>query len=440
MKYIKREIDKELEGWKSSSKRKPLILRGARQVGKTATVRNLGAKFKYFLELNFEEDKEACKLFSGNVSTNDICENLSALYGVPVKDNQTLLFLDEIQACPEAIQYLRFFYEKRPHLHVISAGSLLEFVLQQIPTLGVGRLSSLFMYPMSFDEFLLAMGEELIFQKKTASFRNPLPEPIHKKLLELLKKFILVGGMPEAVAYYVEKSDFTGAREILDDLATTYYDDFSKYKKRAPLLRIRNVFESVISQVGRKFVYSRTHLPYRQVRDCLDLLILSGLVIPVEHSSANGLPLGAEANPRKTKLLVVDTGLYLRLLGLDIKDFLIPDTDWLVNRGEVAELFTGLEVVKYSFLHSAPRLYYWHREKKNSSAEVDYLLVQKGRIMPVEVKSGLRGKMKSLFIFLKEKSLNRGIRLSLENYTSYQAIDVYPLYAVSSIVKQAQVN
>ena len=437
MRYFKREIDKELEKWRLSSGHKPLILRGARQVGKTATARNLGKKFRYFLELNFEENEELCALFSKSTSVDDICENLSALYKVPIKDKETLLFLDEIQACPEAIQYLRFFYEKRPHLHIISAGSLLEFALRQVPTLGVGRLSSLFMYPMSFDEFLLAMEEEpILHKKKTASCRNPLPAPVHKRLLGLLKKFILVGGMPEAVAYYADKRDLSGVREILGDLITTYYDDFAKYKRRVPFLRLRNVFESVVSQMGKKFVYSRTHFSYRQVRDCLDLLILAGLVIPVEHSSANGLPLGAEANPAKFKLLVIDTGLYLQLLGLDIKDFLLPGTNWIVNRGEAAELFAGLEIIKYSFLHSIPKLYYWHREKRNSSAEVDYLLAQEGKIVPIEVKSGLRGRMKSLFIFLKEKTAEKEIRLSLENFSSYQKIDVYPLYAISSIVRK----
>lgn len=435
--YIIREIDKELLAWKESRKRKPILLRGARQVGKTRTAHNLAEQFDYFLEINFESDKSLHALFERNISVLEIIENLSAIYNIQVEPGKTLLFFDEIQACIPALQSLRFFYEKMPGLHIIAAGSLLEFAISELPSFGVGRIRSMFMYSLSFNEFLMAFGEEkLIMIKQNASSTHALSLPVHEKLSGYLMKYLVLGGMPEVVSTYMQTKSFVECRRVMDDLMISFYDDFARYKQRIPANRIREVFDAVIMQACKKFVYTRTHSQanHKQIKEALQLLIFAGLVIPVKHTSANGIPLGAEVNPRKQKMLVFDTGIFLRLLNLDIREMFLSEKFSLINKGNVAEMFVGLEYVKYHSPYQKSELYYWHRESKNSNAEIDYLFTKDGVIIPVEVKAGTKGAMRSMYIFMNEKNLDYGIRLSMENFSSYGKIDVKPLYAIDRLV------
>ncbi len=437
MNYLKRDIDNELIEWKGSENRKPLLLRGARQVGKTESVRILGKRFEYFVEVNFEENKDIHSIFSGNLSPSEICENLSAIYRIPLKKGKTLLFFDEIQSCLPAIQSIRFFYEKMPELHLIAAGSLLEFALSEIPSFGVGRIRSIFMYPFSFNEYLRAINENILLNiKQKANPHKPLVEAVHHKLLNHLKIFLIIGGMPEVVSIYKEKRDLNECRQILDDLLLSYYDDFAKYKKHVPPIRLKTIFNLSTKQVGNKFIYSKNGKAgnIKQTKNALELLIQAGLIIPVVHSAANGLPLGAEANFAKRKMILLDTGLFLRILNLDIGEIILTDEFNTINKGNVAEMFVGLELLKYMSPYKKNELYYWHREAKSSNAEVDYLLVKKNRIIPIEVKSGTKGSMQSMFIFMKDKNIGRGLRVSSEYFSAYKNIQVYPLYAIDNIV------
>jgi len=432
--YLKRGFDTELLSWSKESSRKPLLLRGARQVGKSSSVRELGKHFEFFLEVNFEEQRNVHSLFEGDLSPQTLCENLSIMYNVPVKEGRTLLFFDEIQACVPAISALRFFYEKLPGLHLIAAGSLLEFVFRDLPSFGVGRIRSLFIYPFSFNEFLSACGEDLLVNAKIkASVDFPLPDVIHRKLIFYLKKFLILGGMPEVVARYNEGNNIAECQRILDDLIISLKADFAKYRKRVPMLRITEVFESAVQQVGNKFKYARvvSESNHKQIKEALDLLIMAGLIIPVTHSSANGIPLGAEADIKMRKMLIFDTGVFQRLLGLNIQEVLFEEGFDPVNKGNIAELFVGLEILKASSCYQQRDLFYWHRESLNSNAELDYLIQKNQVIIPVEVKSGTRGSMQSLFLFLKEKGMPFGIRFSLENFSKYSQIMSYPLYSVS---------
>lgn len=432
--YLNRKIDNELSVWSRDSNRKPLLVRGARQVGKTASVRKLAEQFEHFIEINFEEQKQVHQLFSGDISPGEICENLSILYNIPVVEGKTLLFFDEIQSCLPAISSLRFFYEKLPAVHLVAAGSLLEFAFEEIPSFGVGRVRSFFMHPFSFDEFLLACGEELLLKaKQNASIQNPLSLPLHQKLLKYLKRFMVLGGMPEVMVNFVKYKDVTMCQRTLNDLTLSLKDDFAKYKKRVPASRISEIFESIVQQSGGKFVYSKaiTQANHRQIKEAVDLLVKAGLVIPVTHTSANGLPLGAESNVKKRKLLIFDTGIFQCLLGLNISDFIFSDDFQLINKGSLAEQFVGLEILKASSCYSQTNLYYWHREALNSNAEVDYVIHKLDNIIPVEVKSGTKGSMRSMYLFLDEKKRNTGCRFSLEPYTSYNKIVTCPLYAVS---------
>jgi len=434
--YIKRHIDRELNKWKVSKKRKPILLRGARQIGKTESVVELGKNFKYFLKIDLEETPEVHKIFTTDLSPQRICEELSLFYSVPIIEGETLVFFDEIQQCIPAIQSLRYFYEKMPNLHVIAAGSLLEFALEDIASYGVGRIRSLYMYPMSFDEFLLAQNEEALLKKKRKSSPlNPISEVLHLKLIQYFKKFLVIGGMPEVVSTYITTRDFNQCQLVLDDLVYSFQDDFAKYKNSVPTSRLREVFDSVIQQTGQKFVFTKAALQsnHKQIKEALSLLIMAGLVIPVKHSAANGLPLGAESNPRKQKMMIFDTGILQRILQLELNSVVLSDDFDTINKGNIAELFVGLEMQKYQSPYHRNELFYWHREAKNSNAEVDFLYIKKGEIFPVEVKSGKSGSMRSMYIFLDEKKKKKGFRISLENFAAYDKVDVYPLYAVSCL-------
>jgi predicted AAA+ superfamily ATPase len=434
--YLPRNIDIKLSLWRQEKEGKPLLIRGARQVGKSTAIRELSKQFDYFLEVNFEEQRQVHKLFEGDLDPAILCENLSVLYNIPIVPGKTLVFFDEIQACIPAISSLRFFYEKYPELHIIAAGSLLEFALAEIPSFGVGRIRSLFVYPLSFDEYLVGIGEKLLFEaKKNATLEKPLAEPLHQKLLGHVKRFLVIGGMPEVIASYVKNSNINQCGLILDDLIISLKADFTKYKKQVPFLRISEVFDSVIQQSGNKFTYAKaaTEANHKQVKEAVDLLIMAGLVLTVTHTAANGLPLGAEANPKKRKMLLLDTGIFQRLLGLNISEILFEDDFDIINKGAIAEQFVGLELLKNSSCYRQENLYFWHREAKSSNAEVDYVIQQNETILPIEVKSGKKGSMQSLFLFLSEKKTSYGIRFSLENYSSYENIKVLPIYSVSEL-------
>lgn len=412
------------------------MLRGARQVGKSSSVRELSRKFDYFLEVNFEENKDIHGLFTGNLAPENICKNLSLIYDTPVIPGKTLVFFDEIQACIPAISSLRFFYEKIPDLHLISAGSLLEFALEELPSFGVGRIRSLFLYPMSFKEFLMANElQPLLSAIEEANVNFPLSEPVHKKIIALLKEFLIIGGMPEVVAKYIENGDLRECQAVLDDLIISLQADFTKYKYRIPSIRVRKVFESIAYQAGKKFVYANAvdDANSKQIHEVVEILILAHLVIPVTHTSANGLPLGAESNSKKLKLMLLDTGVTQRILNLQLSDILLSNDFEAVNKGSIAEQFAGLELVKNTSHYQAPQLYYWHREARNSNAEVDYIIQMGNKIIPLEVKSGIKGKMHSLRLFLSEKKTSYGYRTSLENYGKYDNILVMPLYALSNL-------
>ena len=435
---MKRNIFKQLLNWKESAERKVILLRGARQVGKTFTVRELGKTFANYVEVNFEIDSDVSLFFNQNLDPVRICQELSAFYGKPILENETLLFFDEIQACPRAISSLRFFYENKPGLHVIAAGSLLEFALAELPSFGVGRIRSIFMYPMSFQEFLIAnQMEQYVELIKNASCDQPLNPVFHEKLTDYFRKFLLTGGMPEVVRQLVENKSLYDALNVLSDLALSIHDDFSKYHKRVPESRIREVFASIVKQAGAKFVYSNVVVKasHPQIKETLELLIMAGLAFPVYHTSANGFPLAAQMDPKKFKILLYDTGIFQHILGLNIREYLVVEEMDMVNKGSLAEIYAGLELIKASSFLEKPQLFYWHRQERSSNAEVDYVIRQGHEIVPVEIKSGYSGKMQSMRLFMKEKNLNRGIRCSLENFGRDGNIEIVPLYAISTLIR-----
>ena len=453
--YYERIIDRYLSEWATRPIHKPILLRGARQVGKSTAVRHLGESFKYYVEINLEKQSNYIDLFKKDLDVTRIVPQMAAMCGTPIVPNETLLFIDEIQESQEAIMALRYFKEDMPNLHVIAAGSLLEFVLDEIPTFGVGRIHSMYMFPMTFDEFLLANGEQLLLDERgQANIDAPLPTPLHEKLIGLMRTFMLVGGMPESVVKWVQTHDFLQCQEVQDDIITGYEADFPKYKKKVDPQLLIATMKSAATQATKKFVYSRVPGEYKtaEVKKALDLLIKAGVLVPVTHSSGNGLPLGDEADESIRKILLLDTGLMLRLLNMTMGDtsaitaqILTATAADLVNKGPMAEMLAGLELLHYLTPNLHHDLYYWVRQAKNSTAEIDYLLSRDMKVLPFEVKAGVQGGMKSLWDFMREKKLDQAVRCSLENFGKFDYIDaeaegavrhveVYPLYALSQFV------
>lgn len=451
--YCKRLIDSYLSEWASRSVHKPLLLRGARQVGKSTAVRNFSLQFENYVEINFERNPEYKPLFQPNIEVPRILSQISAMCGKPIQAGKTLLFLDEVQLCPEAVMSLRFFREEMPALHVIAAGSLLEFALEELPTFGVGRIHSMFMSPMTFDEFLEACGENLLLEARNrSSFSQPLPQPLHDKLVALMRTYMLVGGMPEVVAKWVATQDYLQCQEVQDDLLTSYEDDFPKYRRKVDPVLLRLVLRSAAVQATRKFVCAQiSGYKTAEVKKALEMLVQAGLLVPVTHSDASGLPLGSGANYSYQKMLLLDSGLMLRLLSMTMggttavtTQILTSSAADLVNKGPVTELIAGLELLRYQSPNVRHDLFYWLRQAKNSQAEVDYLTTRLHTVLPLEVKAGVQGGMKSLWQFMREKKLTTAVRCSLENFGAFDYADpedspnvrhvlICPLYALSML-------
>lgn len=432
---MRRYIEQELLLWQKEPDRKVLLVRGARQVGKTYSIRQWGAAFDHFLEVNFEESAEIHTFFDGSLDPGPINEKLAAYFGIPIVPGKTLLFFDEIQACPNAIRALRFYHEKIPSLHVIAAGSMLEFALSEIPSFGVGRIANLFMYPLSFAEFLWATGDEKLEAIiRIGDSTHPIDPTLHKVLLEKFRIYQVIGGMPAVVKSYLSQKDLLACQKILDELISTLQDDFAKYKHRAPVIKLQEVFHSIAHQTGAKFKYASVAAGEATYgyKNALELLVRAGLIYKIHHTDARGIPLGAQIDQKKFKAILFDLGIHQRLLGLSLSEQMIQNPAGLIQKGGLAEVFVGLEWIAHSPSGIRPQLFYWHRESRGSNAEVDYIAQHGSRIIPVEVKAGTKGQMQSLFLFLKERQLPYGIRFSQENFSRMEMVEVMPIYAVSN--------
>jgi predicted AAA+ superfamily ATPase len=411
-----RNILKDFNIWKSNSSRKPLVIRGGRQVGKTFLIRLFAKEhFNHLVEINFERDPEISTLFASR-DPEKIIRLLELQFNIPIKSGSTLLFLDEIQAVPPVLSTLRYFYEEMPDLHVIAAGSLLEFALEEPAfSMPVGRIEYMHLGPLLFEEFLIAAGKD-----RLADFLNHLslgediPGPIHNQLLGLLKIFLVAGGMPEAVAVYLKNSSWQQCESIKQSLLLTYQDDFSKYKGRVQHQRLVRVFKKLPMLAGQKFKYVNVDRNERSVdlSRALALLCQARVAYKVFHSSSSGVPLGATIDEKKFKALFLDVGLMSTATGLNLLDYEKAEDVMVVNSGSICEQFIGQQLLYSQQSYREPELYYWAREKKNSSAEVDYVIAEGSAIVPIEVKAGKSGTLKSLHMFLREKSLALGVRFN----------------------------
>jgi predicted AAA+ superfamily ATPase len=413
---MRRLAEKELIAWKDRGGRKPLIVRGARQVGKTYLVEAFGKScFPSVLTVNLEQKEELHPLFS-RMEARHIVQELSLYFNQPVMPGHTLLFLDEIQACPNAIACLRYFHEEMPNLHVVAAGSLLDFNLREFKhSVPVGRIEHLYLNPLTFQEFLMAVGEDALADHLTLyHIGGEIGDAVNVKLLNLLRLYFFVGGMPSAVAAYAERHDLLEAQRILASIAITLQDDFAKYGTRAQQRNMRQVLRYIPRNIGRKVRYVNISRDMRaeELRTALELLELSRIATLVRHTSANGIPLGAEVSESHFKPILLDIGLCNNLCGLSLSDAAALLT---VQEGGLAEQFVGQELHNLGPAFDEHPLFYWHREEKNANAEVDYLWVHESNVIPVEVRAGTSGSLKSLQVFLAEKKRDFAVRLNLDH-------------------------
>ena len=434
---MKRIIDHFLLQWKQDDDRRPLLMQGARQVGKTYSVRQLGTSYPDFVEINLERQPDAPSVFEGDLDPAVICRELSLVARRPIIPGKTLLFLDEIQAVPRAITALRYFYEMLPELHVIAAGSLLDFAIEQVG-IPVGRVQSMYMYPLSFIEYLAADGNGLFIDE----IINHTPEQeispmIHNKLLGLLGEYLALGGVPDSVQRWVDKKDPLGCAKVYSRLLSTYQQDFDKYARKLQIKYVELVFTHIPMQLGRKFKYSLIEGDYRkrELAPALDLLVTAGVAHKVYYSAGQGVPLGAQIDPQDYKVIFLDAGLAQSLLDLDIAQWFLNPQNEIINKGALVEAFVGQELLVYADPQIKNNTYYWHKDAAIGQSEVDYLIQIGATVVPVEVKSGSGRTLKSIQIFLDSHVKSPyGIRFSAQNYSVYDKIYSYPLYAVAKVM------
>lgn len=438
---FKRIIDLHLDNWKADPYRKPLLVRGARQVGKTYAVRRLGQEFKYFVEVNFEKLVAARALFEKDLNPERIIQALSLYLKTPIVPGETLLFFDEVQEAPQAIIALRYFYEEMPSLHVIAAGSLLEFAIEKIGV-PVGRISMLYMYPMSFLEYLIATQDYLMATMILDHPEGmPVEESIHTRILDKLGEYLSIGGMPEVVARWVQTKDPHLSLQVLHEISATYRQDFEKYARKAQVKYLEQLFRQIPHMISKEFSYSEIHGEYRkrELAPALALLEQTNIIHIIRHSSGQGIPIGAEVDFETFKVIYLDIALCQVILGTDISIWFLNPLEGFKNRGDIAEAFVGQELLCYSSPYTKAELHFWKRKEKNSLAEVDYLIQKQEKILPIEVKSSHGNSLRSLHIFLdKHPKCDLAIRFSALNYSVNEKLDSRPLYAVVSLAHESQ--
>lgn len=429
---MKRFIDDELLKWKNSRRRKPLLLRGARQVGKTWSVKAFGKKeFDTLVLADLERNQSLRRLFDKDLTAVQICADLEILLNQKIIPGKTLVFFDEIQACPRAITALRYFYEEMPELHVIAAGSLLEFALKDI-SFPVGRIQFLNLQPLCFAEYLQAIGKDeaasVILQKPC-----PVSLSVHELFCDQLKRYFFIGGMPESVLAYSQTGSFQESFEVQAEICEAYRMDFAKYNPQTDKTCLNTALTHIAQNIGQQIKYSGLGQGYSNptLKKAFELLCMARIIRKISSVDPSRLPLGASASSKVFKALMVDIGLMRFLSGMPV-NIEYQETNLLnIYRGAMAEQFVGQELS----VSQKGDLYYWSRNAKSSTAEVDYVIVNDGRIFPVEVKSGHSGRLRSLHLFLQTyPDCTQGLVFSNRAYEALPESNItfIPLYFVFS--------
>ncbi|MFA5582906.1 MAG: ATP-binding protein [Bacteriovoracaceae bacterium] len=414
---MKRAAEEHLWAWFNKQDRRPLIIRGARQVGKSTLVKLFAQRSGLdLLEINLEK----MRLTSTEKDHFDIQSLLDEIQLKTKKSmsKKTIIFFDEIQESPSLLKFLRYFYEERPEIAVIAAGSLLEIALKKEDfSFPVGRVEFYHLGPMTFSEFLLATDNEFLLSKIQ---ERDFSEAVTTEAKRQLNLYYYIGGMPKAVSTYIEEKSIASVRDIQEQIIQAYIADFPKYNSRIDVGRVEKVFYSVINQIGKKIIYQKLDegRSSRDIKKALELLIDARVILKCNHSNANTVPLMGEMDDSIFKIYFLDVGLVNAIMRLDFETIDQEMKNNFNTKGMIAEQFIAQHL---AYLHNekrGPELFYWLRDKGSQKSEIDFLIQRKDQIIPIEVKSSAAGHLKSLFYFAKEKRKKKAIKVSLDNYST----------------------
>jgi len=432
---MKRTIYQQLLAWKDSARRKPLLLQGARQVGKTWLLNEFGNReYQEYIYLNFEQHPDLKSLFAGGLDPGRIIHNIGLYLGKKVEATNTLICFDEIQVAPEAITSLKYFHEQASDFHVIAAGSLLGVQVGKSSSFPVGKVNFMTLFPMSFAEYLVALGEELLVEQlQNIRQVEPLPDFLHQKLLDHFKMYLFIGGMPEAVQDYVNNKDVAIVRTIQEEILEAYQRDFSKYADAPQAKKTSELWQSIpfqLAKENKKFKYSDVRPKARAstFEQTIMWLNNAGLIHPAYLLRAPKLPISGYADYTKFKIYLLDTGLLGAMLGLSSELIIQPNALFSEYNGAFIENFVANELVKLN----SQDLFYW---TSRSDAEVDFILQHKNQLFPLEVKSGYSKNIKSLRSYGKKYHPKNLLRLSPRNFIQDQEFINLPLYATFVLPK-----
>ncbi len=433
---MERNIYQQLEIWKTSQRRKPLIINGARQVGKTHAIKHFGnTSFQKLAYFNFEKDTIAQDFFSQTLAPKKIIKLLELHAEITIEPGTTLIAFDEIQQCPRALNSLKYFYEEANEYHVVAAGSLLGVKTSQQEGFPVGKVNFINLYPLSFFEFLSATNHEQLrsFLEEYALI-EPLPVPLHNKLIELLKYYFFIGGMPEAVAEYIKHENFISIREIHDEILTAYEKDFAKHAPTNDVMKITSVWHQVHRQLAKenkKFIFSalRKSARGRDYENAIQWLLDAGLIYKNHLVQHPKFPLSAYAHSPVFKVFLIDVGLLGAQSSLTLRSIIEGNKLFTECKGALTENFVAQELTA----SSTTKLYYW---ASPGSAEIDLLLQHDHEIYPLEVNTDENKKKKSLLSYDNKYDPSTLLRASLMNLKGHGKLINYPLYLVSRLCKQ----
>ena len=417
---FRRNIATLLLEWRNKKGRKPLVIRGARQVGKTSAVHQFGgAAFETYIYVNLELEDDAA-LFTRMQPVRDLLQLIQLKFNKKITPGSTLIFIDEVQNSDIAMNQLRYFYEDVPDLHVVAAGSLLEVKIKSEGfTFPVGRVEYCYLHPATFDEFLAAQGETEA-QNYIASVKpdTVIPEEIHKMMMKKFHSYLLVGGMPEAVARYAKTQSFIDVDPVYESILTGLRDDVSKYASAAKTKYIQHIIEHASKYVGLQIKYEKfgeSNFRSREMSEAFDVLEKAMLISRVFASSSKQMPLVSNLK-KSSKLLHLDIGLVNYQIGMRSEIAMMDDIN-AVYHGQIGEQIVGQTLLAINTTRNA-NLHYWYREQKGATSEVDYLIIINDRLMPVEVKSGKTGALRSLHIFMDESRSEFALRVYSGNMTT----------------------
>ena len=424
-----RIIHKELVNWKNKPNRKPLLVQGARQVGKTYAIKAFGkSDFSQCIYLNFDENPEYKDFFKNTKEVTRIITNIELAFGVKIEPENTLLFFDEIQECNEALNTLKYFYENHPEYYVCCAGSLLGVALSRGNSFPVGKVDFCTMYPLTFEEFLQATDLKLFTYYQKIERIEPIPSLFFNQLEEKFKIYILTGGMPEAILTYTTTKNTEQVQTVLQNILRAYALDFSKYSSNKDVVKILHIWNSIPSQLAKenkKFLYQtvKSGARAREYEDALNWLVNAGLVYKIYRSNKPAFPVSAYDDLNAFKIYLLDVGLLRRFANLDPSIVLNGHSLYSEFKGSLTENYVLQSLLNQT--EELPR--YWTSE---NTAEVDFMLPYKNEIIPIEVKSGENVKSKSLSIYRKNYEPRISLRFSLKNLNFDDGLLNIPLFLV----------